>query len=409
VTYELFEVTGIEVEYMIVDRETLAVRPIADLVLGSEGELDLGPIACSNELVLHVIELKTNGPVRALGGVAEKFQAAVGELDTRLEPHGAMLMPGGMHPFMDPRTETRLWPHGGREIYDAFDRIFDCRGHGWANVQSVHVNLPFADDGEFARLHAAVRALLPLLPALGASSPIADGKPTGFLDTRLEHYRENARRVPSVSGHVVPEALADGTRDEYERDILGRIHRDLAPHDPDGVLRHEWVNARGAIARFDRSALEIRVLDVAECPAADLAIIEAVIAAAKSLCEERFSTYADQRRLPTAPLANLLRDVGREGERARVPDSALLDVLGFPRAAAAVAGGPSVKDVWQHLIEATLGDAPEHILTRARLDVILREGPLARRLLAAAAAATPQAAYARLARSLSEGRAFRGT
>jgi hypothetical protein len=32
------------------------------------------------------------------------------------------------------------------------------------------------------------------------------------------------------------------------------------------VLRHEWVNARGAIARFDRSAIEIRVLDVAECP-----------------------------------------------------------------------------------------------------------------------------------------------
>jgi hypothetical protein len=61
-TYELFEVTGIEIEYMIVDRETLAVRPIADLVLGADGELELGSIACSNELVLHVIELKTNGP-----------------------------------------------------------------------------------------------------------------------------------------------------------------------------------------------------------------------------------------------------------------------------------------------------------------------------------------------------------
>jgi gamma-glutamyl:cysteine ligase YbdK (ATP-grasp superfamily) len=407
-TWGLFDVTGIEVEYMIVDRETLAVRPIADLVLGPGGELELGPIACSNELVLHVIELKTNGPVRALAGVAEQFQAAVRELNARLAPHGAMLLPGGMHPFMDPRTEMRLWPHGGREIYAAFDRIFDCRGHGWANIQSVHLNLPFADDGEFARLHAAVRALLPLLPALAASSPIAEGKPTGLLDTRLEHYSTNAARVPAVSGQVVPEAPVDGTREEYERDILGRIYRDLAPHDPEGVLRHEWVNARGAIARFDRNAIEIRVLDVAECPAADLAIAEAVIGAAKALCEERFSTYADQRRLQTTMLASLLRDVARDGERARVRDAGLLDVLGFPSAAAGAPEGPTAKDVWRHLIDVTLGDAAEQILTRARLDVIQREGPLARRILAAAAATTPQAAYARLARSLSEGRAFRG-
>ena len=403
-SYGLFEVTGIELEYMIVDRETLAPRPIADRLLGPDGELDLGPISCSNEIVLHVLELKTNGPVRALAGVAEQFQASVRELNERLEPHGAMLLPGGMHPFMDPYTETRLWPYAQNEIYAAFDRIFDCRGHGWANVQSMQINLPFRDDAEFGRLYAAVRALLPLLPALAASSPIADGKPTGLLDTRLEHYGANAARVPSISGAVVPDPLLDGTRAEYERDVLGPIYRDLAPLDPDGVLRHEWVNARGAIARFDRSAIEIRVLDVAECPAADLAIASAVIAAAKALCDERLSSYADQRRLPTAPLAELLRDVIRCGERATVRDSGLLAVLGFPGRAS---DEPTVKDVWGHLIETTLGEAPEHLLTRARLDVILCEGPLARRILAAAGATTPRAAYARLARSLSEGRALR--
>ena len=44
----------------------------------------------------------------------------------------------------------------------------------------------------------------------------------------------------------------------YERDILQRIYSDLEPLDPEGVLRHEWVNARGAIARFDRGTVEIR-------------------------------------------------------------------------------------------------------------------------------------------------------
>ena len=32
------------------------------------------------------------------------------------------------------------------------------------------------------------------------------------------------------------------------------------------------MNSRGAIARFDRNAIEIRVIDVQECPKADLAI-----------------------------------------------------------------------------------------------------------------------------------------
>jgi carboxylate-amine ligase len=400
-TYGLFEVTGIELEYMIVERETLAVAPIADRVLGPDGELELGPIACSNELVLHVLELKTNGPVRSLAGVADQFQVAVRELNARLEPHGAMLLPGGMHPFMDPYTETRLWPHAQSEIYAAFDRIFDCRGHGWSNLQSMHLNLPFRGDDEFARLHAAVRVLLPILPALSASSPIADGKPTGLVDTRLEHYRTNAARVPSIAGALVPEPLADATRAGYERAILAPIYRDLAELDPEGVLRHEWANARGAIARFERSALEIRVLDVSECPAADVAIAQAVIAATQALCNEELSSHAAQCKLATAPLADLLRAVIRDGERAQIRDKALLRVLGFPRDAS---DEPTARDVWEHLIETTVGLRPDHLLTRARLDVIQREGPLARRILASG---DVRETYRKLARCLAEGRMLR--
>ena len=50
-------------------------------------------------------------------------------------------------------------------MYEAYDRIFDCRGHGWANLQAVHLNLPFSGDEEFGRLHAAIRLVLPIMPA----------------------------------------------------------------------------------------------------------------------------------------------------------------------------------------------------------------------------------------------------
>jgi len=47
---------------------------------------------------------------------------------------------------MDPNREMVIWPHDYSVVYEAFNRIFDCRGHGWANLQAVHLNLPFADD-----------------------------------------------------------------------------------------------------------------------------------------------------------------------------------------------------------------------------------------------------------------------
>ena len=99
----------------------------------------------------------------------------------------------------DPDREARLWPHEYGPVYRAFDRIFGCRGHGWSNLQSTHLNLPFRGDEEFGRLHAAVRLVLPLLPALAASTPIVEGRVGRHLDTRMETYRHNAAKVPSVS------------------------------------------------------------------------------------------------------------------------------------------------------------------------------------------------------------------
>jgi len=74
-----------------------------------------------------------------------------------------------------------------------------------------------------------------------------------------------------VCGIPLPKGLRESdrlpepifTRREYEGVLLEGIYEDLAASDPEGVLRHEWVNSRGAIARFDRGALEVRLLDVA--------------------------------------------------------------------------------------------------------------------------------------------------
>jgi glutamate---cysteine ligase / carboxylate-amine ligase len=401
----LFQGFGIELEYMIVDATTLDVKPIADALIEAEhgsveSEIERGGFAWSNELARHVIELKTNGPAPALGDLAAGFAGELARIDALLEPLGARVLPTAMHPWMDAHREFVQWPHGYSEVYATFHRIFDCRGHGWANLQSQHVNLPFADDAEFGRLHAAIRALLPILPALSAASPFADGAHRGVLDTRLEVYRTNARRVPSVSGQIVPEPVF--TRADYEA-LLESIYADLAPLDPEGVLRYEWVNARGCIARFDRMAIEIRVLDTQECPRADLAIAAAAAGVVRALCEP--ARQDALRALATEPLAAILRSTSAAGEAAKLDDRDYLRALGLstePRSAG---------DVWAALIERHVlpdAGAAEH---RPALDVLLGEGPLARRILRRTGPAPERellrATYRELAECLRANRLFR--
>lgn len=373
----LFSAYGVELEYMVVDAETLDVLPTADAVLRDDagevtGEVERGRLAWSNELVAHVVELKVAEPAPSLEGLEQPFQAEVREINRRLEPHSARLMPGGMHPWMDPLEETELWPHDYNEVYEAFNRIFDCRGHGWSNLQSLHLNLPFAGAEEFGKLHAAIRLVLPLLPALTASSPMVEGRLTGLMDNRLEFYRCNARAVPLVSAKVIPEAVF--TPDEYQTHILGRLYEAIAAHDPDQILRHEWLNARGAIARFQRNAIEIRVMDVQECPAADLAICEAVVAVLKELVEERHASFATQCAVAVEPLETVFLESLRNAERTLVWNDELLKLFGVTREEC------TLQELWRVLIDraaaaGTIGS--EHLKT---LEVILNEGPLARRI-----------------------------
>ncbi|MHB0974228.1 MAG: carboxylate-amine ligase [Thiobacillus sp.] len=396
---------GIELEYMIVDRQTLSVMPVADTLLraasGGNGlDVERGRFGWSNEIVLHLVELKNVRPEPALAPLAAGVQAEVRAINQLLYPMGARLMPGGMHPWMNPAADTRLWPHDHAPLYQAYDRIFGCRQHGQANLQSMHLNLPFAGDDEFARLHAAVRLLLPILPAIAASSPVSDGASSGYLDTRMAAYRTAVARVPSVIGRVIPDT--SGSRADYEAQVLAPMYRDIAPLDPEGVLRHEWLNARGAIPRFERNALEIRVIDVQECPQADLAIAAAATAVIRALYDGTWSALAMQQAVGTEALANILHACVRDADAAVIDDAGYLRQLGFP-GRSGQAGA-----LWRHLVETT---APDHDGPwDTPLRVILEQGPLARRILRAigtdASKAHLRTVYRALCDCLEAGRMF---
>lgn len=406
----LFEGYGVELEYMIVDSSTLDVLPVADEVLRAAAGryatvFDAGPVAWSNELALHVVEIKNSGPVRSLEGLAERFQSGVVDMNGMLEGLGGRLMPSGMHPWMDPVTETMIWPRRNRKIYDTYDRIFDCRNHGWSNIQSAHLNLPFRNDDEFGRLHAAMRLLMPLMPAVAASTPIVGGRISGLMDSRLHYYRVNQKKVPLITGKVIPEAVF--TREEYESKVLQRIYRRIARYDPEGVLAHEWVNSRGAIPRFDRNTIELRMLDVQECPLADMALAVGITAVIRALVEERWSCFGQQRSQKVGSLMSVLDGTMRLGERSVIEDPLYLRAFGLEakRATAHV--------VWKHLRDEVVRDDPSFRREIAgALDVILDKGPLSRRILRAAGRkpdrARLRAVYERLCNCLLKGEMFSG-
>ena len=376
----LFDGVGIEIELMLVAKEGLAVLPVSDQLLAAAAggepvsEVEMGELAWSNELVLHVIELKTNGPAPAIEPLVEPFERDIRRIAGLLEPLGGRLLGTAMHPLMDPLHETRLWPHEYGRIYRAYDRIFGCQGHGWSNLQSLHINLPFADDEEFGRLHAAIRLLLPLLPALAASSPLVEGRFTPRLDNRLELYRNNQEKLPSLTGKVIPEAVF--TAEDYRRVIFGPMLRDIAPHDPEKILRGEFLNSRGAIARFDRGSIEIRLIDVQECPRADLAIALLVVEVLKHLVDETWSPLEHQQSFDVDALAALLRRTTADADQVLIHDRDLLDALGVTHKTALRAG-----ELWKHLLDEVYAGvgAPDESW-RDLLESMLERGPLARRL-----------------------------
>ena len=375
----LFSCFGVELEYMIVRSDDLRVAPWADRVLIDAtgqpvSDVDRGPISWSNELTAHVIELKTAQPARTLDGLADGFAAEVRELNRRLAAHGARLLPTAMHPTMRP-AEAVLWTHEYSDVYQTFDRIFDCRGHGWSNLQSVHLNLPFATEEEFGRLHAAIRLVLPLLPALAASSPLVEGRATGRPDNRLAYYRSNSARLPALTGRVIPEPVF--TAAAYERVIFQPIAEALAPHDPARVLEPEFTNSRGAIARFSRQSVEIRLLDVQECPAADLAIVRTVVALLRELVAETHLSLAAQQAAAVEPLAAAFHAAVEQDDPV-VTEPVLLRAFGAPGHAPLPAS-----TLWRLAIERLDPVGAASTPEKVALATLVAEGPLARRMLAA--------------------------
>jgi gamma-glutamylcysteine synthetase len=298
--------------------------------------VELPHFTFGKELQLHVLEIKPNEPFYSPEVFEKTMHEAVLTLaDFLKRKYNANLLGTGMHPLLK-LEDTGVWSHRHRQIYEAYSKVFNLKRHGWLNIQSYQLNIPYSNEKDAVLMHNLLAEICAYLPAVCASSPIYEGKFGEFVDNRLHFYMLNQSEVPSVTGDVIPEYVSSFK--QYWKEIIERYSSDLASAEVDDYILHkDWVNSRGAIFRFDRRAIEIRVMDEQECVKSDVALSCFVRAALRGLLNRKAEL------LPHETLVKDFKSIVKVELNAKVAN---------PK-------GPFARQVCQHLFKVARENATE--------------------------------------------------
>ena len=180
---------GLEEELLLVDAETLGLRPDAARVLAA---MDAPADAAGHEA--YAAELELRSPPSA--SAAEAVAALAGRR-ARAAGAGATLLGAGLHPsgrFGDAAlVEVERYRQVDEAMRGLIRRTPECALH-------VHVGMPDLETA--VRAFNGVRRRLPLLQGLAANSPWWFGVDSGLASAR-------AAQVRSYPGRGVPRALRD--------------------------------------------------------------------------------------------------------------------------------------------------------------------------------------------------------
>ncbi len=331
--------TGFGLQYAVVGDTT--AEPVT-------AQVDMWPGAPEDgfswrSLGMGAVELGTVTPVRKPASLRKQVQARVTAANGILARQGMRLAPSAAYPFM----------------------TSDATG-------CLRIQLAFHGDDGFAKVHAAVRMLLPIIPAISAASPFVQGQATGVLDS-VVHLRAQERTTHSaLTGHFIPEAVF--SQEEYYREVFGPM-ADVLASSGEAAFDHQTENKRGAIALFDQELIELRVVDMQECTTADLAVAKMIVAVLKALVSGRWVSSYLQRAWSEHDLLPILDDVVRHGGDAMITNREYLLMFGLMKQDEM----PAAK-LWQHLFVDLYSELGRS--TRQGMSHIMEHGCLARRILA---------------------------
>jgi glutamate---cysteine ligase / carboxylate-amine ligase len=242
---------GVEDEVMLLDPSDWSLTQASDRILRS---LSRGlSSSVSPETHASVLELVTGVHYRVSGAVAE-----IGTLRSRLarelQAFGIAPASAGTHPAAEwERTEVSRAPRY-RMLEETMRSLVRREP-----TMALHVHVGVPDPGAAVHLYNAYRSIAPLLLALSANSPFANGSDTGFASTRRVLFQAFPRTG-------TPRAFAD--YGEYVRAVEVLVASSAIP-DPSFL----WWDLR---LQPRLGTVELRIMD-AQSAVADIAPLVALV------------------------------------------------------------------------------------------------------------------------------------
>jgi len=359
---------AVALDFCVVDRVHRTPVALATWALGLV-PTSSAEVAWTCDRWEHLLTLTLTKHTKRPMSHVRRLNAEVRSMNALLSERNAVLVPAAAHPFAQGDLLTMRADAPGRAVLSS---SFDMHRAGWCNSQITCLRVSFSSDEEFSRLHASVRLLLPLLPAISAASPYLNGACTGVMSARAEASMHHVDSLPQLLGPVIPEAVF--SEEDYYRTVFSPMAQALVAVDAGQALDHYGMNARAAVARFDRGELELRVLDRQECVTADLALAEMTLAVVRAMGSGRWvSTYL-QRAWSEDDLFPIYMQTVRESGQAVISNRDYLFMFGLMKQ-----DRMSVQKIWQHLFVELYGDLSDEC--RRVMAHILEHGCLSQRML----------------------------
>ncbi len=222
---------GVEEEYLIVDAQTLGLRPVVDTIL-PQARLRLGDDQVTSELVAALIEVETS-VCDGLGQLRDEVGRLRAQVVAAAAEEGRRILASGTHPFSSWRgqdiTDTDRF-HRLAEDYQQLAReqlICGC-----------HVHVAVADRDVAIRVIDRTRPWLPVLLALTANSPFWEGVDTGYASYRtavFDRWPTSGAPIPLGSraayDEVVDALVATGSIPD-----ASQLYWDVRPSDRFGTV-----------------------------------------------------------------------------------------------------------------------------------------------------------------------------
>jgi carboxylate-amine ligase len=185
---------GLEEEFAVLDPQTLDMVPRFEDLRDSAS----GPLAESiaGELIKSEIEIRS-GKGEDFGDAVARQRDVRRRLFAHAADHGLALGAAGTHPWADFRTQEFIETEHYRRVAESLQYV--ARRN---STFSMHVHVGVRDADRAVRVCDRLRAVLPLLLAVSASSTCVDGIDSGLHSARTQIFTKSFPRcgVPDVFG-----------------------------------------------------------------------------------------------------------------------------------------------------------------------------------------------------------------